>query len=169
MSVVVNILASIGLIVIIIYLIYYTYEYMKYRNHISVISQINPPPSYMQNSGIKCPDYWVNTGVDSKGNYICKNSFGLKSGNNDGSSYCSNVQCYDDDNNTTFPPIKSKYTWEYGNPNGMTSLTDKEKYDFVNSSNRCKWLNCCGPSKNIQAVWSGVNETCNNIIETKSN
>jgi hypothetical protein len=161
MSVIINILASIGLIVIISYLIYYAYEYAKYKSHLKTVSEINPPPTYMQNSGIKCPDYWENIGVDNKGNYICKNSFGLSSGKNDGNSFCSNVQCYDENNQTSFPSIKSKYTWEFGNPNGMTSLSDKEKYDFVNSSNRCKWLNCCGPSKNIQAVWSGVNETCN--------
>ena len=29
------------------------------------IAQINPPGSYMQNSGIQCPDYWV---IDGSGN-----------------------------------------------------------------------------------------------------
>ncbi len=78
-SIIINILAVIGLIVIISYLIYYLYQYLQQRTNLKIASEINPPGDYMQNTGIKCPDYWVNTGVDANGNYICKNSFNIDS------------------------------------------------------------------------------------------
>ena len=164
MGVIVNILASIGLIVIISYLIYYIYVYVKYRKDQKDFSHINPPGDYMQNTGILCPDYWVNMGVDSNGNYICKNSFNLKTANS-----CSDVKCFDDNHQSVFTKIPDGQTWDYNNPNGLTSMSDQDKYTFVTSSapsnspnnNRCKWLNCCGPNANTQAIWSGVNETCN--------
>ena len=167
MSVIVNILASIGLIVIIGYLIYYLYIYIKYRNAIKNTSQINPPGSYMQNAGIMCPDYWVNTGTDSKGNYTCKNSFNLNTTPSTSAS-CANFSCATN-NETTFTSIPSGQTWDYNNPNGLTSMSDQDKFTFVTTSapsnntanNRCKWLNCCGPNNNTQAIWSGINEVCN--------
>jgi len=168
MGVIVNILASIGLIVIISFLIYYTYVYIKYRAEQKDISQINPPGEYMQNTGIICPDYWVNIGVDSNGNYLCKNSFNIPTANTKTGS-CKNVTCADSNQQTVFTPIDSGKTWDYNNPHGLTSLSDKDKYTFVTSSapstatsnNRCNWLNCCGPNGNTQAIWSGVNEVCN--------
>ena len=163
MSVVVNILATIGLIVIIGYLLYYMYKYISNMQTKKFISQINPPGDYMQNSGIKCPDYWVNTGIDDKGNYICKNSFNIESDNPGTGTYAGKCNRTD----MSFPAIKSGYTWEYNNPNGLTSYSDKEKYEFLNtkslenSVSRCQWINNCGPSSNVQGIWSGVNEICN--------
>ncbi len=164
MSVVINILASIGLIVIISYIVYSLYKYISNLQTQNAISQIYPPPDYMQNTGIMCPDYWVNTGVDSNGNYICKNTFTIPTTNNGG--------C--DANQLKFDPIKSGYTWEYNNANGLTSMTDDEKYAFLNdkgtnaSISRCDWINKCGPAKNVQGIWSGVNEICNSPPPTSS-
>ena len=56
MSVVVNILAAIGLIVIISYLSVYLYNHIKNRQVKATVSKIYPPGDYMQNSGVKC---WV--------------------------------------------------------------------------------------------------------------
>ena len=156
-QIVVNILAAFGLIVILGYLIYLLYKYVKDQKNKIVISSINPPGDYMQNSGIKCPDYWVNTGNDNK-NYICKNSFNIQT-NTDDSNHCNS-------DSLTFSQIPHGYTWEYGNPNGLTSLTDRQRYDFVNSKkdgsiSRCDWINKCGPISSVQGTWSGVNEVCN--------
>ena len=157
MSVIVNILAAFGLIIIFVYVFYYLYQYVVKKMKQKIISNINPPGSYMQSSGIRCPDYWVNTGVDRKGNYICKNSFNIQTNN----------EC--DSNNLLFPPVEDGFTWEYGNPNGLTSYSDEQRYNFLNnrSSNkgsltRCQWINKCGPINNVQGVWSGINEVCNN-------
>ena len=159
MSVIVNILAAIGLIVIISYIIYYLYVYISKMQTQQTQSQMNPPGNYMQNSGIKCPDYWINTGVDNNGNYICENTFNIQT--NPANAICNA-------STMNFTPIESGYTWEYGDPNGLTSLTDQDKYNFLQNSKgngasvtRCSWINSCGPSSTVQGVWSGVNEICN--------
>jgi hypothetical protein len=163
MSVVVTIFAAIGLVVVIVYLIYYLYVYIKHRVEQKILSEQNPPGPYMQNSGIKCPDYWVNSGLDSNGNYKCHNSFNVSSVNPSTGSYAGKCNSSD----MTFLKVKDGYTWESNNPNGLTSYTDKEKYDFLhspadaNTISRCDWINYCGPSSSIQGIWSGVNEICN--------
>ena len=172
MSVVVNILAAIGLIVIVSYLSVYLYNFMKNKQTQKTASQISPPGDYMQNSGIKCPDYWVNQGIDSNGNYICKNSFNIQTNNPTTGTYAG--KC--DPQIMTFTPIGSglptapagtSYTWEYGNPTGYTTLTDEQKYNYLQTSSatgsisRCAWINNCGPSSKTQGIWSGVNEICN--------
>lgn len=164
MSVVINILAGIGLIIIIAVLIHYLYKYINYLNKKKIAGSINPPGGYMQNTGIKCPDYWVNIGVDSNGNYICKNSFNIETNNPTTGNFVN--KCNSDQ--MVFSPIKSGNTWEYGNPNGLTSYEDLDKYNFVKqdtnsgSMARCDWINNCGPNTNTQGIWSGVNELCNN-------
>jgi hypothetical protein len=162
-SVIVNILAIIALIIIISYIIIYIYNYFQKKQNQHIASIIMPPGPYMQNSGIKCPDYWVNTGVDTNGNYICKNSFNIASVNPTtgvAAGKCNSEQL-------SFTPIDSGYTWEMNNPNGLTSYTREQKYNFLNTSSvnnsltRCQWINNCGPSSNVQGIWSGVNEICN--------
>jgi len=158
-SVIINILAVIGFLVVISWLAYYSYGVVRKRIEYRIVANTNPPESYMQNSGIKCPDYWVNTGVDKDGNYICKNSFNIDSVNP------TNGKC--NSSEMVFPPIQSGYTWESYDPNGLKSLSDKEKYDFLNGSKvegkptRCSWINSCGPATSTQGIWTGVNEICN--------
>jgi hypothetical protein len=183
-NIIINILAIVGLVILISYLISYIYYYFKSKKDQSLMMQVNPPNQYMQESGIKCPDYWVNTGVDENGNYICKNMFNLNVLNKTTptSGKCLDVKCYQDGTGAekivNFSPIDSKSTWEPNNPNGKTSLTSKEKYDFVNSLgesgkeatvSRCDWIKCCGSgnkdeSDNVQwnakGIWQGINSTC---------
>ena len=169
-SVVINIFAVIGLLVILIYIIYYLWSSLQQKNFKMIESRINPPSEYMQQSGIKCPDYWVNTGVDSNGNYICKNSYNVNVSKSTNSS-CSNINCNADE--AIFLQLPSGQTWQAGNPNGLTSMSSDDKYNFVNdnggntNASRCDWAKCCGASNNPstksmnQAVWLGVNEICN--------
>ena len=164
MSVVINILAIFGLIIIISILIHYLFKYINNKKKKSIASSLNPPGEYMQNSGIKCPDYWVNIGIDSNGNYICKNSYNIQTNNPTTGPFAG--KC--DSNQMTFSAIEPGHTWQYGNPNGLTSYGDQDKFDFVstNTNNgtmkRCDWINNCGPNTNTQGIWSGVNELCNN-------
>ena len=157
-EILVSILAVIGLLLIISYVAYFLYAIVKSRRMIAEAAIINPPGDYMQSSGIKCPDYWVNVGVDNKGHYICKNSFNVKTGRDE---KCNSEVA-------TFARMKPGYTWEYGNPNGLTTLTPDQKYNFLNeaktpgSLTRCDWINRCGPRQNVQGIWQGVNEMCNN-------
>ncbi len=159
MSVIVNIFAAIGLIFLITYIVYYLYDYIKKMNEEQQISQIFPSPTYMQNVGINCPDYWVNMGIVD-GNIKCKNSFNIPINGHEES------KCTDE---MYFIPVETGKTWEYGNPNNLKSLTDKEKFDFLNkkidgnddSMSRCEWVNKCSQSENTQGIWQGVNEICN--------
>jgi hypothetical protein len=156
-QIVVNILAAVGLLVIIGYLGYLLYKYVKDRQGQVAVQSVNPPGDYMQNTGIKCPDYWVNTGINSSNNnYVCKNSFNVQTNSSDG--------C--DPDQMEFSPIKSGKTWEYGNPNGLTSYDDPERYQFVNKSggsgmSRCDWINKCGPTPDVQGTWTGIDAVCN--------
>jgi len=161
-SIVINILAGLAILIIICYIVKYLWDLYKHRNDIHTNYQINPPGSYMQNSGIKCPDYWVNTGIDSNGNYICKNSFNIQS-NNPSSGNCAN-KCNSEQ--ITFSSIPSGFTWEFNNKNGLTSYSDNDKINFVKkngsaSISRCDWINCCGATSGVDGVWSGVNDYCN--------
>ena len=154
-SIIINILAFIGVIFIVVIIIFYIYKYYQKKNHQKIISDIFPPSDYMQNSGIKCPDYWVNVGIDKDGKYICENKFNVSVKPN------SNFKCNDTNNRTYFEPTDSKKTWEYGDPNGLKTYTEKEKSDFVNKD-RCSWINNCGPEEGVHAVWTGVEDICNN-------
>jgi hypothetical protein len=181
-NIVINILAIVGFVILISYLISYIYYYFKSMNDQTLIQQINPPPQYMQQSGIKCPDYWVNTGVEADGTYICKNMFNLNvntstvTNKKEDSAKCADVKCFNNFSEKTikFSPIDSKNTWEPNDPNGKKSYTDKEKYKFVTSkgtgtTSRCDWIKCCGggvtddddaKSWSTKGVWQGVQNTC---------
>ena len=162
-STIVNILAVIGLIIIISYIVYYLYSIVKNRTMARIAANMNPPGDYMQATGVKCPDYWVNTGIDRNGNYICKNSFNISTNNKIHPKCNAEIM--------KFSPIQSGYTWEYGNPNGLTSYSRDQKYDFVSTSKprgtagamtRCDWVNKCGNRRNVQGIWQGVQDICNN-------
>lgn len=163
-SVLLTLFAIIGIIIILSIIIHWLYKKYKKLEKARIIEKINPPGQYMQNSGIKCPDYWVNTGVDSKGNYICKNSFNVES--NNPTSGVNSGKCNPDE--LVFPSVQDGYTWDYYNTDGLTSYTKSDRYNFVNKKarpnalTRCDWINNCGPSSNIQGIWSGVNQVCNN-------
>ena len=65
-----------------------------------------------------------------------------------------------------FPVIPEGKTWEFGNPGGLTTMTDKERWDFVRTKvegnpSRCDWVNNCGPASGIKGVWQGVSKICN--------
>jgi hypothetical protein len=80
---------------------------------------------------------------------------------------CSGITCKNDDNLIKFSKMDAKETWMPNNPNGKTSMSDKEKYDFVNAPgdgvgavSRCDWVKCCGAESSTKGVWQGVESTC---------
>jgi hypothetical protein len=152
---VVNILALVGVLFIVGIIIFYIYKYFKKQNKKDVISQIYPPGEYMQNVGIKCPDYWVYLGTTPDGKYVCQNKFNIPVVPKNNYSCSQN-------NQVSFDAIEAKRTWEFGNPNDLKTYTDKEKSAFLNNSNRCNWVNNCGSAEGLSAVWTGVSDICNN-------
>ena len=154
-------LAIIGLIIILSYLISYLYSYYKERAANTANRKINPPPSYMQNSGVKCPDYFSHPSSGSE-SYNCSNrDFNLNVQND--------PKCYSNSDNKIieFPKLPDGKTWEYGDPDGLTSMSAQERYDWVNTSNsenvysRCDWIKNCGPSNGVKGVWQGIERICN--------
>ena len=157
MSAFVNVLAMIGILFLIYSFIRYLVHAFSKRRDRNMAMKQNPPSEYMQTTGSQCADYIVNTGVDKNGNTMCKNLFHIKMNPN---GVCNQEVI-------KFSPIPSGYTFEYGNPDGLTTLSYEDKYNFYNSKgsgdiSRCDYLNQCGPNPNVQAVWSGVSEVCNN-------
>lgn len=160
----VYIFAIIGLFILIYYAINWLVNVAHNRKIYELNKRINPPYAYMQNGGgIKCPDYFSSVG-GNKGSYVCSNrDFNIAINDSNGSG-----QCYTDQTDKTmkFPAIPEGKTWELGNPNGLTTMTEQDKWDFVrtkipNNFSRCEWIENCGPSNGIDAVWQGVNEFCN--------
>lgn len=169
MSTIINIFAFLGFIFLLSVFIYYVYKYFKNKQLLKDISLVYPPGDYMQETGIKCPDYWVNSGTDSNGNYECQNRFNIPVIKNRNAS-CENVNCTatNDNNKAYFNSVPNSKTWEIGNPNGLKSMSDQEKYDFLTgdagsaTSNRCNWINCCGGSAGTKSPWTGVYDICQN-------
>lgn len=154
-------LAIIGFIIILSYLISYLYSYYKTRAANTANKKINPPPAYMQNSGTKCPDYFSHAST-ANNNYICSNrDFNLNVQND--------PKCYSnaDEKIINFPELPNGKTWEFGNPDGLTTMTAQERYDWANSSannnvySRCDWIKNCGPSSGVKGVWQGIERICN--------
>lgn len=155
---IVNFLAIIGVIIIISYIISYIYSYFKQKAIQNYIKKINPPLDYMQNSGIKCPDYLSNNNTKNN-KYFCSNrNFNIQI-NND-------PKCLNENNVVKFPIIPDGKTWEMGNPDGKVTMTANEKYNFLKENekgfySRCEWIKNCGPAKNVKGVWQGIEKICN--------
>ena len=156
----INFFAVIGLLILISYLISYIIEMYKDRTRRAANAKVNPPPNYMQNSGLRCPDYLSNTGV-TKSALTCSNrDFGI--------NVLDPSTCYSDTDAKTvkFPPLEDGKTWELYDTDGKKAMTDKEKWDFVRKNisgnpSRCDWVDKCGPVEGVKAVWQGVNKWCN--------
>lgn len=158
-SFVINFFAVIGLLILISYLISYIVEYFKEQRLKSANNKIMPPPAYMQATGLRCPDYLSNSGA-SKEAYTCSNKdFNINVNDPD--------TCYSNTENKSvmFPVIPDGKTWELGNPNGLTTMTQQDKWNFVRANiegnpSRCDWIDKCGSAKGVNAVWQGVKRWC---------
>ncbi len=163
METIIKIFAFIGAVVIIVYLIYRAWNYFQYVTEQNRLNMMRPPLTYMQESGIKCPDYWVYQGVDGSNNYRCKNTYNLSVASNSTLDYCKDINCYDTTSNEiVFSALQDGKDW--------STMTDDEKKQFLNdkgsaSASRCDWIKCCGQSMgatvNSDAVWLGVTDLCN--------
>lgn len=191
-TIVTNILAVIGLIVLFAYIVYYLWKYLQDRNQQELDMKISPPNDYMQQTGIKCPDYWVNTETDTENKtYTCKNVNNVAPPQKSVNDECSKVNCSIDPTGNDLSTVKFSLlpdgqTWESGNPNGLTSMTNDQKNTFVTkkptkddkfTASRCDWIKCCGAynvtndpdNKTMNpAVWLGVNDICNSAAAPPS-
>jgi hypothetical protein len=97
-----------------------------------------PPLDYMREIGSKCPDYWVYKGADpNKAGYsICENVFNIP-------TQSSKTDCYDD---------STTRTKSFKN----AAMTADGKMDPEAKTQRCKFVNQCGPTPEMKASWLGI-------------
>ncbi len=152
MDALIKIMAFVGFVVIIIYLIYRFWNYFIYINNKRRNNLIRPPVEYMNNIGIKCPDYWTYKGNDSNGNYICENTFSITPTGGD--------SCYTDSSNkiTVFGSLNDGQNWQ--------DMSDDDRKNFIKTSKatgvttNSKNENRCAFTQNCQSVWLGVKNQC---------
>jgi len=170
-NIIINIFALFGIVIFTAYIIYYIWKKNKERKIKKEIAEKNPPGSYMQQTGIKCPDYFVYVGKDENNNYRCKNSYGLEIIPNSKITGCEDVKCLTNptENEINFAPVDDDKTWDYYDTDTQTSYTEDERKTFVKNGtadgpSRCDWVKCClgDDLGDIQsnAVWLGVKEYC---------
>ncbi len=95
-----------------------------------------PPNQFMREVGIQCPDYWI---YDSTRN-VCVNKFNIP--------LRDPQTCYDDEKART-KSFKKITRW----PVHSNSLDEVLR-------GRCDWIRRCGPQKNINASWVGIDGLC---------
>ncbi len=156
MDAIIRILALVGMVTIIIYLIFKLWAYYTAVSERRRKAAIRPPLDYMNNIGIKCPDYWVYAGTDANGNYKCVNKFNL--------DVADTAKCYTGNNaekTFIFKALGSDKNWE--------TMTEDEKTSFVTNeapsggSSRCKWISDC------KGVWLGVQNICSKPSDSITN
>ncbi len=153
MDALIKVMAFIGFVVIIIYLIYRFWNYFIFINNKRKNASIRPPLEYMNNIGIKCPDYWTYKGISANGNYICENTFDLPFTKN-------NTQCYTDSTSkiTEFGALSDSQNWQDMSEDDRKNFikTSKAAGDITNTNNE----NRCAFTQNCQSVWLGVQNQC---------
>ena len=150
MEAIVKIFAFIGFVVLLVFLTFRLWDYYQWKSTNDANSKIRPPLDYMNNVGIKCPDYWTYTGLDSNGNYTCVNTFDL--------TVKDNNTCYSDPTNKTmvFKALQDGQDWSTMSDDDRIDFVKNQKAsgNFTNNNTRCGWTNSCG------AVWLGVQDKC---------
>lgn len=138
MSLVLGILAVLGVALIILLAIYI---YHKYNDNDSADSKNStsttpdyPPDEYMQEVGTKCPDLWTLSTKYKDGSYLCENT--------------NNVPVYNKD---TCPPARFNQIKKW-------PLKNKQLKDELKS--RCDWIEKCGPAEGVPASWIGIDDLC---------
>jgi hypothetical protein len=158
MSLFVNGLAILGIIFILVLVIVIIVRIVKYQNKQTILSLQRPTPDYMQNIGMKCPDYWYLNNTDSNYYYCTKtNDNNYKVPAKSLNPNCSKISCTDSTGIAKFTVLPSSQKW--------VTMSDSDKKSFVNKSDssaisRCNWIKCCGQNKK-SAVWLGIANQCN--------
>ncbi len=156
MQALIQIIALIAIIIFVYYAVTYVWDYYNTYTQEQIKAEIRPPLTYMNTTGIKCPDYFTYTGNDANGNYMCENTFNVPI-NSTNSSKCLNMNS---NKAVVFAALESGKDW--------STMTDYEKQQFLNdkkttdtdAKTRCEWVNQCGGVTGNKAVWLGVQNIC---------
>lgn len=110
----------------------------------------NPPYEAMKNIHIRCPDLWVDYGVDGEGNRVCRNTFNVPI--RDAVNGQGDDKCY-----SNFA-LKEKKFPNYSDFDAL--LDDKSQLAKGDAPTKntalCQWKTRCGPVDGQEASWSGI-------------
>ena len=142
-SLILGILLLFVLLFIILMIYYFVAKNKLERKSQDPSKRMLPPPQYMRNVGIRCPDYWEDLGRDpsNTNNHLCRNTFNIPVANSQSSD------CYSNQGDSTM----SFVTAENSDFNNNYTL----KSGAVNNE-RCKFVQNCGPTANEDAAWLGI-------------
>ena len=135
MSLFANIIYLIGFITFCA-IVYYFYK--RYSQHLKKQKKLDdmwPPRDYMKNMGAQCPDYWIMQPSGQSNTVKCVNKFNIPTAEDE---YCStnNVHTFNRVNKWPLPK------------------------DSRELKERCRWIQKCGPERNIPASWTGMDNYC---------
>ena len=165
----VTVFAAIGLVFVIMYVFWYIMN--KIKNATDNVTTNDISPNYMQEIGLRCPDYYVNT-LNDNNMSTCKNSYNLDQGINSESgeskqddSRCANVKCYHDIENKTvnFQDIPD---WKDLNDDDRIKALKNDGKNIDNVTNRCDYIKCCGVAfggSSTSQPWLEINDYCDSV------
>ena len=119
LNVILWIFAIAGLVAIVYLIIVYATTATQRAKRNNAVANAFPPNTFMETSGLKCPDYWMSVASDS-GKNVCRNAYGLKL-----KEGCKNIN--------EFKKIDSK-TW----------VNSEDRSKIAGIKERCNWLKQCG-------------------------
>lgn len=124
------------------------YEQRKSRE--TVFMNRNPPRQFAEHIGLVCPDGWESAGPDptDANRHLCKNVLHVPV------NTANQAQCYNRDATAKLTSFEN-LDWSKMNNDTFTFPTTDPKPAGVNDI--MNFVNQCGPSTNIPAVWTGVN------------
>lgn len=143
------IIMSVLLICVILFIILLIVFYAKRGNNNKNVNKDQdarwPPVSYMQQIGVKCPDYWEDMGPDpnNANNHICQNTLNVPVNSDN------KAQCYD--NQELLQKSFRTIDW-----NSQFNKKNK-KLSGDGIKGMCDFTLNCGPTKNQEASWLGIN------------
>ncbi len=148
MSLMTNLLAVLGVILIIVVIVYVWRKYND-TGDTPVTTPAFPPADYMETVGTKCPDLWKLQKVNSNGSYHCVNSENIPIVG----KYVVDEVTKDEHNKRWCDNQAKKF-----------SKMDKWPLDDATRDadlkSRCTWIERCGVSNNVPAAWTGIDNLC---------
>ena len=164
----ITVFAAIGLVFVVMYVFWHIMNKLQKSSKNATTNEIST--NYMQEIGLRCPDYYVNT-LNENNMSTCKNSYNLVQNidSEDGdskntSSQCQNVKCYHDPQEKTvnFQAIQN---WKNLNDDQRISALESDG-SLANTTNRCDWIKCCGVAvgnSTTSQPWLEISDYCDSV------
>lgn len=139
------VLISVGLTVF-----FFTSMYMRKASSAQLARERNPPRSYAEYVGLKCPDGFTYAGVDPQDSkkHLCKNVLGVMI--HEGTDSNNNPICGNYDAQTKLAKF-TNLDWNQLSPKDYQFPRNADGVDDI-----CNFVSQCGPTSGKRAQWTGV-------------